>query len=207
MTGGGPPERGTTTNKEDLLRDDAACREAFRRGERWAMTKVYRSYLPLVNAVCTHGFGGGFRGFFDPVDREDALQTIFAAAFEERARLSYNGLDPYGSFLRGIAHNVVRRMLESRKRFERKPEELLPHGATLEEAVLQREQIDLVKRFRRSVVDEPDATILTRYFCEGCAEETLAAELGITRYRTRKVIAKLHKRMTRFLKDHGVVSA
>src|SRR5690606_21160993 len=75
---------------DDLLRDDAVCREAFRRGERWAMEAVYRRYLPLIHTVVSRGFSG-FRGFFDPVQRDDAVQAIFAAAFEERARLAYDG--------------------------------------------------------------------------------------------------------------------
>mgnify|MGYP003322536750 CR=1 FL=1 len=75
------------------------------------MAQVYDAYLPLVNTICRHGFGT-FRGFFSPSDRDDAVQGIFVAAFEERTRLAYNGLDPYSSFLRGVARNVIRKMLE-----------------------------------------------------------------------------------------------
>ena len=36
-----------------------------------------------VRTICAHGLGG-FRGFYDPIEREDAQQQIFAAAFEAR---------------------------------------------------------------------------------------------------------------------------
>ncbi len=169
------------------------------------MQRVYTSYAPLVHTVCRHGFGG-FRGFFDPIDREDAVQSIFAAAFTEKARLSYNGIDPYASFLRGIAHNVVRRMLESRKRFERKPEQLVQESEDLEAAAIHRQALDAVRQFRESVTDPTEATILARYFCDGWAEEKLAEHLGITRYKTRKLIAKLQKRMRKHLKAHGIAT-
>jgi len=192
--------------KEDLLRDDSACREAFKRGDRAAMGQVYKAYLPLVRTICTHGVGN-FRGFFDPVDRDDAIQNIFATAFEERARLRYNGIDPYAAFLRGIAHNVVRKMLDKKRRFDRRPEESGPDSEDMESAYLDHEKVQVVKRFREGVTEEPDKTVLNHYFCEGWAEEKLAGHLGITRHRVRKVIARLHKRMTSYLKNHGITTA
>lgn len=167
------------------------------------MRQVYDAYAPLVRTICTHGFKGGFRGFFDPVEREDAQQQIFAAAFEERARLSYDGLKPYSAFLRGIARNVVRRMLEKRKRFERTPEQTDAPERDLEDEAMESEQLGLMRRFRQAIDTEPDKSVLHLYFVEGWAEERLAAHLGLTRYKTRKVIAGLHKRMIKHMKRHG----
>ncbi len=194
-------------NRDDLLRDDAACREAFRKGDRRAMSRVYDAYSPLVRTICTHGFRGGFRGFFDPVEREDAQQQIFAAAFEERPRLSYDGLQPYGAFLRGISRNIIRRMLEKRKRFERTPEQVDAPEAGLEDEAMQSEQLGLMRRFRQGVDTEPDKTVLHLYYVEGWAEERLAEHLGLTRYKTRKVIAALHKQMITHMKRHGYAVA
>ncbi|MCB9727413.1 MAG: sigma-70 family RNA polymerase sigma factor [Deltaproteobacteria bacterium] len=167
------------------------------------MELVYRTYIPLIHTVCTQGFGG-FRGFFDPVDRDDAMQTIFAAAFEERARLAYNGVDPYAGFLRGIAHNTIRRMLSSRKRFDRRPEAPEPVGEDAEARVLEAETAEVICAFRDTITDPRERAILQRYFCDGCAEEALAAELGITRYRLRKIVARLHRTMRRHLEAHGI---
>ncbi len=191
------------TTREDLLRDDARCREAFRRGERWAMEQVYRTYVPLIHTICSQGFGG-FRGFFDPVDRDDAAQSIFAAAFEQRARLAYNGVDPYAGFLRGIAHNTIRKMLSSQRRFDRRPEALEPVGEDAEARIFEDQAAEVLCAFREALADPRERAVVQRYFCDGCAEESLAEELGITRYRLRKIIATVHRRMKRHLEAHGI---
>ena len=191
---------------DDLLRDDSRTREAFRRGERWALAEVYRVYFPVVATVTTRGFGG-FRGFFNPADRDDAMQSIFAAAFEEKARLRYNGIDPYTAFLRGISQNVVRRMLDRTTRFRRtdgQPELEFRVDETAEEALIGDQTRRIVAAFREGITDPIEVRVLQAYFVEGLAEEKLSAEIGLTRYRVRKVIARLDKQMRKYLKAHGV---
>ncbi|MFT5431343.1 MAG: RNA polymerase sigma factor (sigma-70 family) [Myxococcota bacterium] len=191
---------------DDLLRDDSRVREAFRRGERWALAEVYKVYFPIVTTVTTRGFGG-FRGFFSPADRDDAMQSIFVAAFEEKARLRYNGIDPYSAFLRGIAQNVVRRMLDRSTRFRRtdgQPELEFRHEKTAEESIIDKQAQHIVAAFRATVTDPVEQKILHSYFVDGTAEESIAAELDLTRYRVRKIIARLDKTMRRYLKAHGV---
>jgi len=178
----------------DLLRDDAACREAFRRGEREAMTRVYVEYRPFVEMMCCRGVGS-FRGFFRPADQDDAIQAVFLAAFEERTRLAYDGLRPYGAFLRGVAHNVLRRMLERRARFER-PVPVEEEGEPAQEEAVAGAQAQAFAEGIRARLEEPvEREVFDRYFLEGWAEERLAEHLGLTRYRARKVIARLHRRM------------
>ena len=178
----------------DLLRDDAACREAFRRGEREAMTRVYLEYRPFVEMMCCRGVGS-FRGFFRPADQDDAVQAVFLAAFEERTRLAYDGLRPYGAFLRGVAHNVLRRMLENRARFERPVPSEEAGGAAQEEVIEGREAQTFVRGIRASLDDPVEREVFDRYFLDGWAEERLAKHLGLTRYRARKVIFRLQRRM------------
>lgn len=194
---------------DDLLSNDRRTRDAFRGGERWAMERVFQTYVPLVRTVVIHGFSG-FRGFRNPADQDDAVQQVFCAAFEERARLSYDGLKPYSAYLRGIAHNVIRQHLSKDTRFARTdgapvPEDRLAED--LEGCVLDSEAQALMRRFREGVTDPVEQAVLTGYFCDGTAEETLAEKLAITRYRLRKTIAALHKRMCRYLRDHDVLDA
>jgi len=190
----------------DPLREDAALRLAFRDGERWALSEVYRVYFPVAVNVATRGFGN-FRGFWNPADRDDAVQTIFAAAFEEKCRLSYNGIDGYPAFLRGIGHNVIRRMLERDTRFRRtdgQPELEFAAPESAEEVLADAQLCRLAAEFRGTVKDPPEPEILDRYFVQAQAEEGIAVDLGLTRYRVRKVIALLDKRMRRFMKAHGL---
>ena len=170
------------------------------------MTEVYTAYLPLVETVCTHGFGG-FRGFFSPADRDDAVQSIFAAAFEKRTRLAYDGLKPYGGFLRGIAQNVIRRMLDKRTRFSRTDAPAPQEQPDLESQVIEAETAAIVRRFTETVVEPPEPDVLRFYFLEGWAEEKLAVHLGCTRYGLRKVISRIQKKMHRYFKDHGVIAS
>lgn len=168
------------------------------------MTQVYRTYLPLVKIIAAHGFGN-FKGFFDPIDQEDFIQNVFATAFEERVRLRYNGLDPYVAFLRGLAHNIVRQMLDKRRRFQRAPDPEPQEQGAYEEAFIDREAAALCRQFRASLEADPqDAAICDLYFVEGWAEERLAEHLGLTRYRLRKRIDYLHKRMVKFMGAHGI---
>jgi RNA polymerase sigma factor (sigma-70 family) len=193
-----------TKRREDLLRDDRRCRDAFRKGERWAMTRVYRYYLPLVKTVAVHGFGT-FKGFYDPIDQEDCIQNIFATAFEERVRLRYNGIDPFAAFLRGLGHNVVRQMLDKRRRFQRVPDPVPESHETVEDAYIEHEVAALCRKFRASLqAGSTDLAILDLYFVDGWAEERLAEHLGLTRYRLRKHIKQLHRRMQKYLKGHGI---
>ena len=191
----------------DLLRDDAKCREAFRKGERWAMAAVYRTYAPLAYTIVSQGFGG-FRGFYDPVLRDDAVQNIFAAAFEARARLAYDGLNDYARFLRGLAQNVCRQMLDRDRRFQRTPDDdvaAVPQAEPdAESELIDAQAQDVCRRFRESLSDPMEKAVLTRYFADGEAEETLADALGLTRYRLRKIIGDVKKKMTRYLKEHGI---
>lgn len=168
------------------------------------MEAVYRRYVPLVHTIVSQGFGG-FRGFFDPSQREDAIQAIFISAFEERARLAYDGVGDYARFLRGIAHNVCRQLLDKDRRFSRTPETDPEAGLVddLEERLLAAEELELCRRFRDGLKDPLELAVLDGYFGQGEAEETLAERLGVTRYRLRKVIAALQKKMARFHKEHA----
>ncbi len=188
---------------DDLLLDNPAILHAFRRGEREAMTAVYDAYLPFVERCCRHGVGA-FRGFYRQSDADDAIQSVFCAAFGEQARLGYDGLRPYTQYLRGVARNVLIRMLDKRSRFERPTPSPDAPEASAEDTVAGQQTRELIARFRAEL-DETDRAILDRYFTAGAPEEGLANELGITRYRLRRRIAKLHKRMRWYLKDHGLL--
>src|SRR5262245_56542135 len=97
-----------------LLLEQRALLDRFRRGERLALEEVYRHYAPEVAAFLQRGFtfmSGGrhlrFAGYRQPFDLDNALQETFVRAFKESARLGYDGLNPYKSYLLAIARNLV----------------------------------------------------------------------------------------------------
>src|SRR5262245_21489029 len=121
-----------------LLVDDRALLDAFRQGKRHALERVYRAYVAAVATGLRRGFtfhASGrecrFHGCRTEHDFEDRLHTIFAAAFKERARLSYDGLSPYKTYLLGIAKNAI---IDD---FRRKEHALVEYSLVPEEAPAQ----------------------------------------------------------------------
>src|SRR5262249_40672627 len=79
-----------------------------------ALRTVYAHYVARVSGQLRSGFSfcsGGrrlrFHGYRRPCDLENAVQDVFLRAFSPRARLSYDGLRPYGEYLPAIARNLV----------------------------------------------------------------------------------------------------
>lgn len=109
------------------MEEDRPFLEAFRRGERDALDRVYREHAEEIAAILVHGFAFSsagrpcrFQGLTSRFDIEDLLQEVFARAFHERARLSYDGLRPYGAYLAGIARAAVIDRLRSESRWQRR---------------------------------------------------------------------------------------
>src|SRR3954468_8581722 len=97
-----------------LLIERRELLDRFKRGERRALEEVYRHYAPEVAAFLQRGFtfsSAGrplhFRGYAQPFDLDNALQETFVRAFKESARLAYDGLHPYKSYLLAVARNLV----------------------------------------------------------------------------------------------------
>lgn len=97
-----------------LLIERRELLDRFKRGERRALEEVYRHYAPEVAAFLQRGFtfsSAGrslrFSGYAQPFDLDNALQETFVRAFKESARLGYDGLHPYKSYLLAIARNLV----------------------------------------------------------------------------------------------------
>jgi RNA polymerase sigma factor (sigma-70 family) len=97
-----------------LLIERRELLDRFKKGERRALEEVYRHYVPELAAFLQRGFtfqSGGralrFSGYAQPFNLDNALQETFARAFKESARLGYDGLHPYKSYLYAIARNLV----------------------------------------------------------------------------------------------------
>ncbi len=84
--------------------------DAFRKGDRNILAEVFYAYVDDVSLVLRRGFRlkeHVVRGV-DAIDREkDLVQEVFLRAFDERARLAFNGLLPYGPYLLQIARNLL----------------------------------------------------------------------------------------------------
>src|SRR6185503_21290511 len=104
----------------------------FRADDRAAKWEVYCAYVHIIDALLKRGFvtkrGKRVTGLRSRSDREEVLQEVFLRAFEDKARLAYDGKSDYANYLRNIARNIVAdrhraRMLERVVPLQRSPDE------------------------------------------------------------------------------------
>jgi RNA polymerase sigma-70 factor, ECF subfamily len=197
-----------------LLRDDRALLDAFRRGERDALARVYRHYFGEVAAIVRRGFvldvQGGLRihGCRDPESERDLIQETFVRAFNEGARLNYDGLRPYRAYLLRITKNLM--IDRARSTWERKVE---LSEALVDEAALAEEPeatLDLERQkaatytFVQGLSPKERRFVALRYE-EGLSQEDVAARMKITRRGVRTLEAKIETALVDHLKKSGLI--
>jgi RNA polymerase sigma factor (sigma-70 family) len=192
---------------EDLLSNNRSLLARFRKGEEEAMVAVWNAYCPLIASLAHRGFGS-YPGLRSPADVDDLIAATFLAAFETSCRERYDGLTPYGSFVLGIARNLLRRSL---KRRVREPVvepgedylQLGPPQSTPEESLLREEEIAAMQRFP-ATLDSAEREVWLGYHRDGLSEEALAAELKCTRHRARKTLKRAERKFRRYVRDLGM---
>jgi RNA polymerase sigma factor (sigma-70 family) len=183
--------------------------EAFRQGERWALDRVYRAHVRMIErylrALARASHAPELK---QPEALVDLLQEAFVRALSPGARLAYDGSRPYGPYLRKIAKNLFIDQLRAR-------------GRAIEES------LDVVLEDRDSVASECEElgdprvnAVLTAYlaalppplrgvydqrFVLGNSQEDACAALGITRRRLRTDEARLMSGLRRALLENGIL--
>lgn len=208
-----------------ILVDDRDLLDRFRRGERAALLAVYQHYVTDVTRFLTRGFTFdsqgrhcAFSGFRGGYEIEAAIQEVFRRAFEERARLAYDGLRPYRPYLLRIARNAVINDLKSKQpilfRFrqgrpvilepsaEETPESSPASTASPEEIAEAREVHELVVAFKAEL-DEREAAVFRARFEEGMSAERAGSAVGLTRSQIRTTEQRLRERFLAFMQSRG----
>jgi RNA polymerase sigma-70 factor (ECF subfamily) len=95
-----------------IFQQDRALLDAFRKGRSKALSTVYFEYVNDIEALIKSGFTEKNSGVFISGVRDlelvrELLQEVFLRAFSERARLAYDGIRPYSSYLSTIARNTL----------------------------------------------------------------------------------------------------
>jgi RNA polymerase sigma-70 factor (ECF subfamily) len=194
----------------------------FREGDRPSLTEVYAMHAEELARFLRHGFGFEsdgrrhvFVGYQSPFELQDALHETFRRAFEPRARQAYDGVRPYGPYVRAIARNVVLRTFRARVALFPVVEgdgdptteaQVEASVATGPEHELQREQIRKLVAAFLDGLDPQDRRLLELRFMEGKSQRDVAATLGIGRQRVRGREAKLRARLIHHLREHGEVA-
>jgi RNA polymerase sigma-70 factor (ECF subfamily) len=198
------------------LPGDRALLDAFRRGERSALTRVYRAYSPRVLSYLSRGFrvrseSGAGSARVGPLDLDAAHQETFVRAFSERVRQAYDGLRPYEGFLLAIARSAAVDTLRAAGKLSRNavsledaPElqSLAAEHASPEDSALEAETRALVTGFL-SRLSPDERRFADLRFVERMSQEQAGAALGLSRQEARTRETRLKRALAEFLAKEG----
>lgn len=172
------------------------------------MKTVFCTYEPLVRSIARNGFDG-FPGLSHPADLDDAVSSVFVAAFDPACRNRYDTRGPYHAFLSGVARNTLRSLRRKTSRempFDPETSQALPDPlpSNPEEELAVRQNETLSHRFREHLGDPFLEGICTNTFALGMSEQQVADSMNVTRHQVRKALGVIRKRMLSFLHREGL---
>lgn len=212
-----------------LLSSDRRLLEGFRRGDQEALATVYREYAPGIAAFLTKGFTFSskgrklqFNGYHQPFDLENALQETFVRAFSDRARLAYDGLSPYRSYLTAIARNLVLsefrnrevamsqlvRVVDDEERSATVEELLESHEAEgaaeiSSESRLLLQELEKLYRSFTDQLSEAHRSFFKARFEEQQTQVEAGRSAGLSHMQARTLEKKLRRRFLKFMQSRG----
>jgi RNA polymerase sigma factor (sigma-70 family) len=192
----------------------------FREGQQDALREVYRMHVEDVARHLRHGFSFSSRGrdhrfvgYGSAFELHDVLHETFLRAFEPRARDRYDGIRPYGPYLKAIARNIVLRGFRAREVSfpaigDDVGEASMGHArfeadlGSPESLVARDEVRALVQAFLESL--EPEERLLLRLrFVDGISQRDVAEKMGLGRQQVRGREERLRKRLVQYLQSRG----
>ena len=189
---------------------DARTLQRFRDGDPQTMSRVYQEHAePLAKMLRAMAWRGrGFGQVRGALELENTVLETFARAFEPRTRAAYDGVRPYGSFLVGIARNVL--LEQSRQRevavglepFE-EVGEVPEEGTGMAQVLEDREVEGLLEGFKGELSEEERRLFELRFGEDGVAQEGAAEQLGLTRIQVRRRELGLKTRLLEYLQARG----
>jgi RNA polymerase sigma-70 factor (ECF subfamily) len=197
------------------LESDRALLEAFRRGDREALTRVFEMYVDDVAKTLRAGVvvdAGGQKHRVGQRQPESEIESLvhetFARAFADKARQTYDGIRPYGAWLGTIARNL----LVDRARQKRKDARQvgvadlddIPSGEGPDPTWrLEEEQLDHILRAATAELDPMDKEIFRLRVQEGASFKRTAEVLGTTEIVVRRRDTRMRVRLLELLRKEG----
>lgn len=197
------------------LGQDRSRLERFRKGDPSVLEQVYRHYAPELATSLSRGFSFSsgedrlrFSGIHSPAELEDVVQETFVRSLAEPARQSYDGQRPFGSYLFGVAKNLLI------DRFRRKDQE---HRYSIDldntsdstsslppDIAIEREQVrQVVARFEESLSTDDRQLVSLRYR-QGLPRREVCDRTGWTPQQLRTRELKLKERLVEFCGTRGL---
>lgn len=201
-----------------LFASDRALLQRFREGERDAMTSVYEHYSAPLARYLASGFNFTsegrhlrFEGLRQRYELHDVLAETFRRAFEERARLAYDGIQPFETYLRAIARHLVIDRLRAQKAFAACEEVDRATGgagpsersvAAPDRAYEHAELANLLEQFLAGLPRKERRFVQLRYR-EAMAQEEVARVMGVSRRWVRSAEESVRRKLVREMKGSG----
>ena len=197
----------------------------FRAGHRPALESVYRHYAPVVASFLGRGFSFQsrerslhFAGFSQPFDVDNGLQETFVRAFKESARIGYDGLRPYKSYLLAIARKLVIDQLRAREFAAGDASEVyasaeamadgdLGEGGTSAEQSLLRGELGQLYSSFVAGLSERDRCFFEGRFEQQSSQVDAGARIGLSHMQARSLEKKLRVRFLAFMHARGYLQA
>jgi RNA polymerase sigma factor (sigma-70 family) len=185
--------------------------DAFRRGDRSALTEVYQFYVERVAALVRFGFtidgppAVQVPGVFEPEIQCELVQEIFIRAFAEPARLAYDGLRSYRPYLMRIAKNLLidraRQRIPASVSFDDADETIPEHAEFVSpEEALHWQALSAEAEAFVAGLDAEARDLVRLRFEEDCSQAEAAERMGVSRRRVRTLEARVQKGLLRHLK-------
>ena len=201
-----------------LLAGDRALLQRFRQGDRNAMAMVFDHYAEPLARYLQRGASLEHAGGFQRLaglrrdELHDVVSETFRRAFEERARLAYDGLAPYEHYLRRIARNLVIDRFRGNQRdgaiaeVDRSATQTTAAEVPSPEHEYQRAELtQLMASFLRTL-DATERRFVELRYQQDLSQEEVAARLGQSRRWARSAEVELRRRLLGHLRGTGYLS-
>lgn len=195
------------------LREDRAWLDGYRAGDRAALERVFRTYVPLVMHLLRGGSPhDGPRLFVaEEQEQDDVAQEVFMRLFQESTRRNYDGLRPFATWVRTVTRNTLVDHLRKRGRLKEDTgmdlesaaqAEWIPGQPLPDENLLSREEQQVATALWDSLAADERELAKVRYR-QGLSQRDAAEALGISRQNLRTLEARLRRKMEEFLARVG----
>jgi RNA polymerase sigma-70 factor (ECF subfamily) len=166
----------------------------IRAGDQQAEAELVERYSRGITVIIR-------RQISDASVADDLYQETFRIALEKIRRGDVREPEKLPGFVCGVAKNLVidyfRRAARQESLSEVEEATFLPDPAPDQlEALLQKEQADIVRRVLKEMRNERDIQILFRYYLAENKKEQICADLGLTSLHFNRV---LHRARERYL--------
>ncbi len=191
---------------------DRAWLDEFRRGERAALARVFDTYVNDVTRTLRAGVvvktaDGPVRvgANLPEADLEGLVHDTFVKVFNERARMSYDGLRPFGAWVATIARHVLidhGRASMGRHFVDAEIDDVADSGPSQEDVVRRSELRTLLDRFL-GALDGLDRRVFALRFVESKSRRDAGIALGMSEMQVRRRDVRLKRDLAQLLYAHG----